>query len=119
LGKPKIRPWTSGDGTKSGLALDTNAAIDVPQQLQDELKLPPRIVLFGSCFLDTTADGTGLSWAPGHNRDLGRYREATGLNTPGQPFSPSMLEGKVVKIRPKHDTVKGEIVDKLDVVLKA
>lgn len=54
-------------------------------------------VASGMIMLDLT-DAGGLDMRPGRNVNLGRLREAAGLNTPGQPFSFPMLEGRTVKI---------------------
>jgi len=54
-----------------------------------------------SLFLDVTSSG-GLDFAKGKNVKLGRLREATKLNTPGQAFSFGMLEGRPAKISIKH-----------------
>lgn len=49
------------------------------------------------CILDITANGQ-LDTGKGKNIDLGVLRAATGLNVPGQPFAPSMLVGRMVKV---------------------
>jgi hypothetical protein len=49
------------------------------------------------CLLDITPNGT-LDTGKGKNIDLGVLRAATNLNTPGQPFSPAMLVGRMVKV---------------------
>lgn len=54
-----------------------------------------------SIFLDVTSAG-GLDFGKGKNVKLGRLREATGLNTPGQPFSFNMLEGRPARVSLKH-----------------
>ena len=54
-----------------------------------------------SIFLDVTPSG-GLDFGKGKNVKLGRLREATGLNTPGQPFSFGMLEGRPARLAIKH-----------------
>lgn len=51
--------------------------------------------------LDLTPAG-GLDMGPQRNIQLGRVREATGLNQPGQPFSPVMLIGKSVRVSVRH-----------------
>lgn len=56
--------------------------------------------------LEFTAQG-GLDYSKGRNVRLGRLREATGLNTPGQPFSFRMLVGKPVKIVVSHSPATG------------
>lgn len=51
--------------------------------------------------LDINAAG-GLSTGPDQNIRIGQLRAATGLNTPGQPFSFNMLEGRTVKFLVKN-----------------
>ena len=58
-----------------------------------------------SLFLDITSSG-GLERGPNKNVQLGRLRAALGQNNPGQPWSPSMLEGQVAKV-----SIKQRIVD--------
>ncbi len=47
--------------------------------------------------------GGKLDMAKGKNIKLNRLRDACGLNTPGQPFAPRMLIGKMVKVSTKVD----------------
>lgn len=58
-------------------------------------------------FLDINPNGT-LDNAEGKNIGLGRLREATGLNVPGQPFNFSMLEGKPVVVKIKNEPNKSD-----------
>lgn len=51
--------------------------------------------------LDFTPEG-GLDYSKGRNVNLGRLREATGLNAPGEPFSFRMFVGKPVRIVVGH-----------------
>lgn len=51
--------------------------------------------------LDFTPNG-GLDFSKGRNVNLGRLREAVGLNKPGEPFGFRMLVGKPVKIVVGH-----------------
>ena len=119
IGEPSLRPWQGKkDPTKSGLALDFTVTIDVPQALQDALKCGPQVSLRESIMLDMTPDGKGLDWGPGKNRRAGIYREATGLNVAGQPFSFRMLQGRPVKVKIAHEVYNGDILDKVATVLK-
>ena len=117
--EPKMRTWQGKkDPSQSGLAIDIPVLIDVPGQLQDQLKLPAQIQLTAGGFVDLTAQGL-MDWSPGKNSTLRRYREATGLNVAGQTFSPRMLQGKVVKVKITHELYNGDIMDKIGNVLKA
>lgn len=60
-----------------------------------------------SIFLDMIAGG-GLDFGKGKNVKLGRLREATGLNTPGMPFSFAMLEGRPARVSIKHRIHEGD-----------
>lgn len=96
----KIRPWQSkSDPSKAGIALDLQWSIDdagVKQLLgRDEVNCKQGVML------DLTETG-GLDMGKGKNISLGRLREATGLNTPGQPFSVTMLTGRVAKVKVEH-----------------
>jgi hypothetical protein len=71
-----------------------------------------------SIFLDVTQSG-GLDFGKGKNVRLGRLREATGLNTPGQPFSFNMLEGRPARISVKHRLHDGETYSDVKEVTKA
>lgn len=60
--------------------------------------------------LDITDNG-GLDMGKGRNVQLGRLREAIGLNKPGQPFSFRMLIGRSAKVRVDHREYEGNIFD--------
>lgn len=96
----KARPWTSkSDPSKSGIALDVVWSIDdanVKALLgRDEVTVKQGIML-------DMSEAGGLDMGKGKNIGLGRIREATGLNTPGQPFSATMLTGRVAKVKVEH-----------------
>lgn len=63
--------------------------------------------------LDLTAQGN-LDYGRGKNIGLGRMREATGQNVPGQPWNPMMLKGQVVKVSVKHEPDPRDPDNKLD-----
>ena len=54
-----------------------------------------------SIFLDIDANGR-LDVSKGRNLQLGRLREALGLNTPGIPFKFADISGKVARVLVKH-----------------
>lgn len=113
------RMWTGKqDPSKKGFAIDFSVMIDVPAQLQQELKLPAQLPLFDSFMVDTTAQGS-IDWSPGKNRRARIYRDATDMNVEGQLFSFRMLEGKVVKIIIAHEMYEGDVMDKIKTVVKA
>jgi hypothetical protein len=55
----------------------------------------PSVRVRHGIFLDLNDDGS-VDLSPGKNIGLGKLREATGLNTPGQPFSPNMMVGRMI-----------------------
>lgn len=79
--------------------LDVTYNID-SQQVKETLGRQ-KVVLTQGIGLDFTPTG-GLDYSKGRNVNLGRLREATGLNVPGQPFSFRMLVGKPLKIVVNH-----------------
>jgi len=101
----KVRPWQSkADPSKAGIALDIQWALD--DQGLRELLGRDTINVKQGVMLDMTEAG-GLDMGKGRNVGLGRLREATNMNTPGQPFSFTMLTGRMAKVKVEH-RVDGE-----------
>lgn len=100
----KCRTWNSKDGSKSGLTLDVTWSID--DAGVKELLGREKVTVRQGVMLDMTEAG-GLDMGKGRNVGLGRLREATNLNTPGQPFAFSMLVGRPAKVNVSH-RVDGE-----------
>jgi len=98
--KVEARPWTSRtDPSKSGVALDVLWNVDdagVKALLDRE-----KVTVKQGIMLDITETG-GLDMGRGKNVGLGRLREATDLNAPGQPFGFTMLVGRPAKIVIEH-----------------
>lgn len=118
LGEPKPRTWQGKqDPSRSGIAFDVPITIEVPGQLQQSLKLSPTVVLQDSIMLDLTEQGS-IDNSPGKNRRLRVYRDATDLNKAGDVFSFRKLAGKVVKVKIEHEIYQGEIMDRVNTVLK-
>lgn len=112
----KARTWTSKkDPSQSGVTLDLSWTIDdanVKALLgREEVNVKQGLML------DLTEQG-GLDMGKGRNIGLGRVREATGLNNPGQPFSATMLTGRMAKIRVKHRVDGDNIYAEVDGVTK-
>ena len=100
VGEVKARPWTSkSDSSKSGIALDIQWDID--DAGVRALLGRDKVTVKQGVMLDMTESG-GLDMGKGKNVGLGRLREACGLNTPGQPFSATMLTGRVAKVKVEH-----------------
>ena len=101
----KIRPWQSkADPSKAGIALDLQWTLDdagVKTLLgRDEVSVKQGVML-------DLSEAGGLDMGKGRNISLGRLREACGLNSPGQPFSVTMLTGRMARVKVEH-RVDGE-----------
>jgi hypothetical protein len=95
--KVEVDPWQSKkDPTKAGLKLNVQWAVDSAAVREVTGLSEP--TCRQSIMLDLTETG-GLDMGKGKNVGLGRLREAVGLNTPGQPFSFAMIEGRAAKGR--------------------
>jgi hypothetical protein len=97
--KVDIKPWAAKDGSSSGLKLEILWDIqdeNVKQLLgRDTVRVPQQQML------DLTETGN-LDFGKGKNVGLGRIREALGLNTPGEPFAFSMIQGRMAKVMVSH-----------------
>lgn len=97
--KVEILPWAAKDGSSSGLKLQVLWDIqdDNVRQLlgRDVVKVPQQQML------DLTETGQ-LDFGKGKNVGLGRIREALKLNTAGEPFSFSMIQGRMAKVKVSH-----------------
>lgn len=115
--KTKIDPQTGAP--LSGIRFDITLAIDLPSSIAEASGLStPVLTLTDGVMIDRTADGA-INYAPGRNGRLRQYRDATGLNTAGQPFSPRMLVGRLVKARITHEEYNGNIMERIGGVAKA
>lgn len=120
IGEPKMRVVQGKkDPTKSYMICDLPITIDVPGQLQDQLKLPAQVRLTDGLMLDLTADNKAIDWSPGKNRRATVFREACNLNAAGTPFAFSMFNGKVIKVKIVQELYDGDLLDKVATVLKS
>jgi len=106
IGEITTASGTIGKGERAGqpwVSMVIPLKIQVPQRLQEGLKLRQELTITDRAFLDLTPEGTSDD-APGRNRKRKDYREATGMNNPGEPFIWSQLSGKVVKVKIAHET---------------
>lgn len=82
------------------VALDLKLIVDDPEAREamdrDEVRRTH------SLFLDINEAGTGLDMGKGKNVQLGRWREAAGINDPAKPFKFSDFNGKVLLATFKH-----------------
>lgn len=109
----KPRPWSSKDGTMSGVSLDVSW--EVEDANVTAVTGRDKNTVKQSIGLDFT-DSNSLDMGRGKNVGLGRLREAIGQNEPGKPFSFNNLPGQIAKISVKHrsandgtDTVYAEV----------
>lgn len=99
LGEPKLDERTSQKTGETYLQLTIPVIVDDPEAKRATGRDP--LTVRWQSFIDRTENG-GLDFGQGKNIRLGRLREATGLNKPGEPFSISKFQGKMVKISVKH-----------------
>lgn len=107
----KVASWQKKDDPSvAGLKLQITWELDSPEV--KALLQRDKVTVRQDQMLDLTESG-GLDMGKGRNVGLGRLREATGLNTPGQPFSFTMLTGRMAKVSIKHrvdgDTIYSEV----------
>jgi len=121
-GAVTARQWESQKPdakVKSGIAFDIEVNVEVPLDVRTTLGLTTDTLKFkDSIMIEMNAQG-GIDYSPGKNGSLRRWREATGNNTPGKPFAPSMLSGQVVKVKIGHRSYEGELYDEIQGVTKA
>lgn len=98
--KVEVRQWQGkADPSKFGLALDINWIVE-----DEDIKAHcarEKVYVKQGIMLDMNDSG-GLDMGKGKNTALGKLREALGLNAPGQPFSFSMITGRMAKNGIKH-----------------
>ena len=61
-----------------------------------------KVTVRQSLIVDVAPDGKSLDMGKGKNVGLNRVRDAVGQNVAGQAWAPSMLEGKILKVKVKH-----------------
>lgn len=102
IGEPKIRQVQGKkDPTKNYVFLDLQIEFDLTAYPAiREVVGAEKLSIQDSVILDLK-DGGALDAAPGKNVQLRRYRDALGLNEPGQPFSFRMMQGRQVRVKTK------------------
>lgn len=116
-GKVDCRTWQKKDDPSvSGLALD------IQWEIQDEECKTfcgrDKIICRQGIMLDLTDSGQ-LDMGKGRNIGLGKLREALGLNVAGQPFSFSMVTGRLAKGFVQHRVVGENVYAEIKKVLAA
>ena len=110
-----------GKGDRTGqpwLSMVVPLKLEIPQQLQDSMKLPPTLTLTDRAFVDLTPQGS-IDNTPGRNRSQRAYRDATDMNKPGEPFAWRMLTGRVVKVKINHEMYEGAVQERVGGVFRA
>ena len=110
----EIKTWQSqDDATKSGVKLVVMMEVDPEArtptgQTVKEVTGRDKNTVKTDIFLDTMPGG-GLDMGKGKNVQLGRLREALGLNDPSQAFSFRQIPGRPIKVMLKHREYKGDM----------
>ena len=88
--------------------------LQLPPEVQALVGGQAELVITDRPMLDIV--NKALDWSVGKNRGLRVYREATGLNVKGDPFSIAMLQGKMVKVKIAHEEYQGNFSEKFRAV---
>lgn len=99
--KYEFRPTEKGQ-----LILDITWKVD--DQQQQEKTGRENLTARQSIFLDRLPNGS-LDMSQGKNVQLGRLREALGMNTPGQAFTFTMLTGQAARVKVKNRKYEDDI----------
>lgn len=111
---------TINKGDRAGqtwLQMAVPLKIDVPQQLQEALKLPPQVTITDGVFMDLTPQNT-IDNSPGKNRQQRLYREALDMNKPGDVWSWRKAVGQIVKVKITHEMYNNEPQERIGGVYK-
>ena len=114
VGEISTATGTIGKGERTGqpwVSMLVPLRVQVPAEVQS-MGLPPELTLTDRVFLDLTPQG-GLDNSKGKNRQQRSYREACGLNKPGEPFAWRMLQGRTLRVRVTHELYEGNIQERI------
>ena len=120
IGEIKTDSGTISKGDNAGnpwISMIIPLKLQIPAAIQ-ALGLPAEFQVTDRVFLDLTPQG-GLDNSKGKNRGQRTYREATGMNKPGETFAWRMLTGTIVKVKIAHELYNGNIVEKVAQILPA
>lgn len=113
------RPWQGKkDSTKSGIAMDVAIEVDVSSVPQLSGSGFTSVKLTDGIMLDLT-ESDMIDNSAGKNGKMRRYREALNMNKPGEAFSFQAMVGRPIKVKVKHEEYEGELLDKVDSVVRA
>lgn len=99
IDKLAARQTQSQDGTQTRVILDVSWLVEDDGARQATGR--EQVNVKQGIFLDLDSSG-GVDMSEGKNVQLGRLREALGLNTPGEAFTFNMLPGRTAKILVSH-----------------
>ena len=123
IGEVKMDSGTIQKGDRVGqpwLSAIIPLQIEVPQQVQEQLGLKLEkgtITLTDRAMIDLTPQNT-IDNSPGRNRRQRQYRDALGLNNPGDVWSWRKAGGQVVKVKIEHELYQGEIQERIGALLR-
>jgi hypothetical protein len=108
---------------KSGMKFEVQIELDSASQPQiKDITGADKLILQDSIMLEMTDSVPPMiDWGVGKNGALRRYREALGLNVPGQPFSPRMMIGRPIRVKISHREYpvgSGDFFDQIAAVAK-
>lgn len=103
---------------KSGLKFNVLLDLDLSPEIQAQCSVT-KMTLTDGILADLNESKTALDYSKGKNNRLRMYRESTGLNNPGQAFSPRMLIGRMVRVRVTHEEYQGAIQERPGAISKA
>ena len=109
-GTVEFKTWQSRDGTKNGIKLAMRLNVDSPEVRQTLGR--DKVTVRYEVMIDTLESGA-IDMGKGKNVGLGRLRQAVGLNEPGRPFSPRMLEGRMLRAKIGHRIDGEDIYDEV------
>jgi hypothetical protein len=120
IGEIKTSTGIIGKGEKQGqpwVSINVPLRIQVPSEAQAG-GIPPELTITDRAFIDLTPSGS-IDNGKGKNRAQRSYREATGMNTPGEPFAWRMLTGRTVKVKIVHEPYQDRFLEKAAAILPA
>ncbi len=115
IGEIKATSGMIEKGDKAGqpwVSMVIPLRIQLPSEVQAAYDLPPELTISDRAFLDLTPSGS-VDNAKGKNRAQKTYRDACDMNKPGEPFAWRMLQGRVVKVKIKHEMYEGNIQERI------
>lgn len=120
IGEPQMIAWQSNKpDAKQKSGVKVNLPIEITKDLNPGWNyVQDKVVIVPGIMLDLNEGGM-IDWSQGKNGGLRRYREALGMNNPGESFSILQMQGRTVKVRIKHREYEGEFYDEVDSPVKA